>query len=208
MKGDMIPGGKGDKSKPSDFDHRELAMGIKVEMEHTKSRRLAREIAMDHLSEDPRYYTKLKKVHAESTMNSFEELLQRVVDVYERLAEASPPPFKAQDRAAAGMKPLKTPMRSGAKPPPIPSAAMKAKEPSADTKSALADIKKPAPGRPTYGTKGLGITRSFASGTAKGGSGESKTKENVAGLSKVVAHRAKLGESLRSLADECRAAFS
>ena len=207
MKGDLIPGGKGDKAKPSDFDPRELAMGIKVELEHTKSRRLAREIAMDHLSEDPRYYTKLKKVHAESTMQSFEELLQRVTEVYARLAEATPPPFKAQDRAAAGMKPLQKPtLRSGAKPPPIPAAAKK--EPSADTKSALADIKKPAPGRPTYGTTGLGITRSFASGTAKGGSGESKTKENVAGLSKVVAHRAKLGESLRSLADECRAAFS
>lgn len=40
---------------------RELAMGIKVEMEHTSSRKVAREIALDHLTEDPHYYTKLRK---------------------------------------------------------------------------------------------------------------------------------------------------
>lgn len=35
-------------------------MGIKVEMEHTKDPEKALDIAMDHLSEDPFYYTKLK----------------------------------------------------------------------------------------------------------------------------------------------------
>ena len=54
MKDDKIHGGKGDKAKPSDFDPDQLKMGIKVEMEHTKDRKLAREIALDHLSEDPR----------------------------------------------------------------------------------------------------------------------------------------------------------
>ena len=39
-------------------------MGIKVEMEHTDSKEKAKEIAMDHLWEDPTYYTKLKKVEA------------------------------------------------------------------------------------------------------------------------------------------------
>jgi hypothetical protein len=40
----------------------QLEMGIKVEMEHTKSKQIAKEIAMDHLWEDPKYYTKLKKI--------------------------------------------------------------------------------------------------------------------------------------------------
>lgn len=40
----------------------ELKKGLKVEMEHTNDVEKAREIAMDHLSEDPHYYTKLKKV--------------------------------------------------------------------------------------------------------------------------------------------------
>jgi hypothetical protein len=64
---DQIPGGKADNSKPSDFNPKELARGIEVEAEHTGANlNLAREIAMDHLKEDPRYYTKLKKIHKES----------------------------------------------------------------------------------------------------------------------------------------------
>lgn len=42
----------------ADID-RQLKMGIKVEREHTKSNKVAREIALDHLSEFPDYYTKL-----------------------------------------------------------------------------------------------------------------------------------------------------
>jgi hypothetical protein len=38
---------------------RQLAVGIEVEMEHTDSREKAEEIAMDHVSEEPQYYTKL-----------------------------------------------------------------------------------------------------------------------------------------------------
>ena len=57
----QIPGGRAPGKCPEDFDPKELAMGIKVEMEHTKSRKIATEIAMDHLTENPRYYSKLKK---------------------------------------------------------------------------------------------------------------------------------------------------
>lgn len=39
-----------------------LEMGIKVEMEHTTSKSVAREIAMDHLFENPEYYQKLKNI--------------------------------------------------------------------------------------------------------------------------------------------------
>jgi hypothetical protein len=39
-----------------------IGQGIKVEMEHTSHADVAREIALDHLSEDPNYYGKLKKV--------------------------------------------------------------------------------------------------------------------------------------------------
>jgi hypothetical protein len=40
----------------------QLALGIKVEHEHTKDSALAREIALDHLSELPDYYTRLNKM--------------------------------------------------------------------------------------------------------------------------------------------------
>lgn len=59
---DILPGGLADRKKPSDFPATSLAAGRKVELEHTKIRPLATEIAMDHLTEDPRYYEKLKKV--------------------------------------------------------------------------------------------------------------------------------------------------
>ena len=38
---------------------KQLRVGVAVEMEHTNSEVKAEEIAMDHLAEDPRYYTKL-----------------------------------------------------------------------------------------------------------------------------------------------------
>ena len=37
----------------------ELEVGIEVEMEHTDDRKEAEKIAKDHLSEDPKYYSKL-----------------------------------------------------------------------------------------------------------------------------------------------------
>jgi Ca2+-binding EF-hand superfamily protein len=48
----------------------QLRKGIKVEMEHTDDDDKAREIAMDHLWEDPNYYTKLSKVEVEESMDS------------------------------------------------------------------------------------------------------------------------------------------
>mgnify|MGYP000119709092 CR=1 FL=1 len=40
----------------------ELEKGIKIEKEHTDDDKIAHEIAMDHLWEDPEYYTKLKSI--------------------------------------------------------------------------------------------------------------------------------------------------
>ena len=88
---DKIPGGKADKSKPSDFDPEQLRMGIEVEMEHTKNRKLAKEIAMDHLREDPKYYSKLKKVHKESVFGRFiESALKHILKDKELLKNQDP----------------------------------------------------------------------------------------------------------------------
>lgn len=65
IRADMIPGGRADKKTPSDFDPVQLEKGIKVEMEHTKNKELAREIAMDHLTEFPDYYIALEKMERE-----------------------------------------------------------------------------------------------------------------------------------------------
>ncbi len=39
----------------------QLEIGVRIEGEHTGDARLAREIALDHLLEDPRYYSKLSR---------------------------------------------------------------------------------------------------------------------------------------------------
>jgi len=56
---ERIPGGRAAGKRPRDFNPRQLRAGTRIEMEHTPRRAVAREIAMDHLTEDPRYYSKL-----------------------------------------------------------------------------------------------------------------------------------------------------
>lgn len=46
---------------------KQLNKGIKVEMEHTDDKGKAKEIAMDHLFEDPKYYDKLEKIEKKET---------------------------------------------------------------------------------------------------------------------------------------------
>lgn len=56
-----LTGGVGDATAKSEVDPVELSLGQTVEMEHTTDPDIATEIALDHLSEDPQYYTKLRK---------------------------------------------------------------------------------------------------------------------------------------------------
>lgn len=60
---DLIKGGKATeeikKDAPGLFNPLEISIGVKVEMEHSVNPTFAREIALDHLTEDPQYYTKL-----------------------------------------------------------------------------------------------------------------------------------------------------
>ena len=56
-----LPGGVGDNTPTDQVDPNQLSIGIQVEMEHTNDLDIAKEIAMDHLTEDPQYYTKLVK---------------------------------------------------------------------------------------------------------------------------------------------------
>lgn len=61
---DLIPGGKADDKPNSDFSPKQLAMGQKVEMEHTNNPTIAKEIATDHLEEFGNYYTALDEMEA------------------------------------------------------------------------------------------------------------------------------------------------
>jgi len=70
---DIIPGGLAQGKNLQDivnhhkdwsyeFIKDQLEKGIKIELEHTTSKEVAKEIAMDHLWEDPQYYIKLSKI--------------------------------------------------------------------------------------------------------------------------------------------------
>ncbi len=75
MNEDTIKGGKADNMSVKDIAkkfnvtvakiNKEIEMGIKIELEHTTSKKIANEIAMDHLTEIPDYYTRLKKMEKE-----------------------------------------------------------------------------------------------------------------------------------------------
>ena len=58
--------GKGKDLHPNQIHPQELRMGIKVELEHTDDLDKAKKIALDHLAENPFYYTALKLSGIES----------------------------------------------------------------------------------------------------------------------------------------------
>jgi len=84
-KEDKIPGGLTDNwtveqvAKKHDVSvediKKQLKKGEKVELEHTNSKDKAKEIALDHLYEDPKYYTNLKDMEdkAKKDMNEGKE---------------------------------------------------------------------------------------------------------------------------------------
>lgn len=50
----------------NDVPKEELKKGIKVESEHLDNKDVQKEIALDHLAEDPKYYTKLLEMEKKS----------------------------------------------------------------------------------------------------------------------------------------------
>jgi hypothetical protein len=68
--------------------------GVKVEMEHTDDKEKAKEIAMDHISEDPKYYDKLSKMetneikHNESDQND-KEMVDGIIEIIKQIKDTS-----------------------------------------------------------------------------------------------------------------------
>jgi hypothetical protein len=67
---------------------KQLAMGAKIEREHTHSDSKAREIARDHLAEIPDYYTRLKKMEREAgvteAVNTRAQLMHKLRNMNQR----------------------------------------------------------------------------------------------------------------------------
>ena len=69
MAKEYIKGGLGDGRPDSAFDKKQLRMGIRIEKEHTPNPKIAKEIAKDHLTEFPDYYTYLEEMEKEMVAN-------------------------------------------------------------------------------------------------------------------------------------------
>lgn len=61
-KDNKLKGGKGDKLDADHVNYHEFTKGWKHELEHTDDIDKAKEIALDHLAEDPNYYTRLDMI--------------------------------------------------------------------------------------------------------------------------------------------------
>lgn len=64
------------KKTTKEPDAHQLAMGIKVEMEHTTDKEVAEKIARDHLAEFPDYYTRLDKMERVAKKSSMKKSQQ------------------------------------------------------------------------------------------------------------------------------------
>ncbi len=67
---------------------KQLEMGVEVELEHTDDPDKAKEIAMDHLWEDPSYYTKLSRIenqdNNDNMVSGVAEILKQIQDIDNR----------------------------------------------------------------------------------------------------------------------------
>lgn len=68
---EKLKGGLADNIPDKAFDKKQVAQGMKVEREHTKDKASQKEIAQDHLKEDPKYYKKLEKIEKKGFTNGF-----------------------------------------------------------------------------------------------------------------------------------------
>lgn len=73
-KKDLLHGGEADNLPDREFSPHTLAQGTQHEHEHTDNDQVAKEIAKDHLSEDPDYYEKVEEIEKESRHGVLKDL--------------------------------------------------------------------------------------------------------------------------------------
>lgn len=73
-KKDLLHGGEADNLPDREFSPRTLAQGTQHEHEHTDNDQVAKEIAKDHLSEDPDYYKKVEAIEKASRHGVLKDL--------------------------------------------------------------------------------------------------------------------------------------
>jgi hypothetical protein len=105
------------------YNQHELQLGTKIEMEHTKDVRLAQKISMDHLRENPVYYTQLMNagLAEEGAMTSAENGMTQECDVAVVKIQSEPVGGEAQPA-----KPLTSSNLASGTPKPLTSDTLQA----------------------------------------------------------------------------------
>jgi len=80
---------------PAKISVSQIQRGTIHELEHTTDRAIARKIAMDHLKEDPKYYTHLAKMEKQYKKNPFSgekavKLTKKLIRAYEAFRQENP----------------------------------------------------------------------------------------------------------------------
>lgn len=107
---DELHGGAADGMPDSKFPQKALAQGAKHEHEHTDDDQIAKEIAKDHLQEDPAYYEKVEEIEKGARSQIIAELLAakkhsdnkrygHKTQILRRLMEQSPQDWVIDDSA-------------------------------------------------------------------------------------------------------------
>lgn len=99
---EILKGGKADGISDKKFDPKKVLRGMKHEAEHTNNKKIQKEIAKDHLTEDPNYYQHLAKVEkmasdiskVRSFMAAFKAKLsaiktQKSIDEFKKMRDAA-----------------------------------------------------------------------------------------------------------------------
>ena len=105
---------------PNQIHPQELRMGIKVELEHTDDLDKAKKIALDHLAENPFYYTALKLAGVESSSVpkykapvAFKKEVTAAVELVDKINAMKP--VKGVEKAKASSNKAKKETNSGVK---------------------------------------------------------------------------------------------
>ena len=79
-KKEVLVGGLGDKKPDSSFSSKSIQQGVSVEKEHSKNPKVRKEIAKDHLTEEPAYYDKLKQMENTPSFPGLDKLLNGFIE--------------------------------------------------------------------------------------------------------------------------------
>jgi hypothetical protein len=79
---DPIPGGVGAYLEPEDVSSKQLEMGLEEEKEHSPDYDIRQDISLDHLKQDPSYYTKLRNMEkgANKVSNEAEKYISKKIE--------------------------------------------------------------------------------------------------------------------------------